>query len=235
MRPHPPAERNARCGTGRPSCAELGCVDVTLTRKPRSDARHNRSHILTVARATFAAQGLDVTMRELARRSKLGVATLYRHFPTREDLVVAAFAEQVRECVATVADAVENPDVWQGISAVVEEVCTRQALDRGFNAVLLGPMGKIFATERAQNIRALTVLVDRARREGALRPDLTVDDFRLVLAATATPYLSARSPELALVEVRRLAALLLQGMRADPAAALIPLPTRQRGHQRPAS
>ena len=163
-------------------------------------------------------------MRELARRCGLGVATLYRHFPTREDLVVAAFAEQVRECVATVAGAAEDPDAWRGISTVVEEVCTRQALDRGFNAALLGSAatGKVFAAERAQNIRVLTRLVDRARREGAVRPDLTVEDFRLVLAATATPPGGGR----ALVEVRRLAALLLQGIRAQPATALIPLPAR---------
>ncbi|WP_352244858.1 helix-turn-helix domain-containing protein [Actinoplanes sp. NBRC 103695] len=207
------------------------------SQQPRSDARHNRAHILGVARATFAAQGLEVTMRELARRCELGVATLYRHFPTREDLVVAAFAEQVRECVATVAHAAEDPDAWRGITAVVEEVCTRQALDRGFNAALLGSasLKKVFAVERAQNVRALTRLVDRARREGAVRQDLTVEDLWLVLAATATPNPSVPDSGRALVEVRRLAALLLQGMRAQPTAVLIPLPVRQHLQQRPAS
>lgn len=173
-------------------------------------------------------------MRELARRCRLGVATLYRHFPTREDLVVAAFAEQVRECVATVAGAAEDPDAWRGISTVVEEVCTRQALDRSFNAALLGSAatGKVFAAERAQNIRVLTRLVDRARREGAVRPDLTVEDFRLVLAATATPPRYPPGSGRALVEMRRLAALLLQGIRAQPATALIPLPAWPAERQR---
>jgi len=195
-------------------------VDRTLTQKPRSDARKNRSHILSVARATFAAEGLDVTMREFARRSELGVATLYRHFPTREDLVVATFAEQVRECVATVAAASNDLDVWRGINTVVEEICIRQVLDRGFSGVLLGSVasGKIFAAERAENLRSLTRLVDRARRESLVRPDLTVDDFRLILAATATPHLSAPGTEQALREVRRLAALLLQGIRTQTAA-----------------
>jgi AcrR family transcriptional regulator len=209
---------NVRCGTVRPSCAEVVSVDPTLTRKTRSDARHNRSRILAVARATFASDGLDVTMREVARRSGLGVATLYRHFPTREDLVVAAFAQQVQDCVATVAAAADDPDVWRGITTVINEVCSRQALNRGFTAALLGAArtGGLFAAERAQNVRAVTRLVERARREGVVRPDLTVEDLQLVLAATATPPRSAVGTEQTLLEVRRLARILLQGMRQHP-------------------
>lgn len=195
---------------------------------PRSDARQNRERILTVARQTFATAGLEVTMREVARRAQLGVATLYRHFPTRDDLVVAAFAEQVRDCVATVAAAAEDPDAWRGVDAVVDEVCTRQALDRGFTAALLGTGStkRLFAAERAQNLRAVARLVDRARSEGVVRPDLTVGDFRLVLAATGVRGPATLPPEQAVLEVRRLAALLLQGIRAQPDATLIPLPTR---------
>lgn len=184
---------------------------------------------MAVARRTFAAEGLDVTMREVARRAGLGVATLYRHFPTRDDLVVAAFADEVQACVATVAAAAQDPDTWRGITTVVDEICSRQALDRGFSAALLGSATtrEIFASERAQNRRVVADLVDRARREGVVRADLSVEDFRLVLAATAAPHLAALDPGRALVEVRRLAALLLQGMRPQPYGALLPLPGRQ--------
>jgi AcrR family transcriptional regulator len=203
-------------------------VDPTSPQKTRSDAHRNRTRILAEARTAFAFDGLDVTMREVARRCGLGVATLYRHFPTREDLVVAAFAEQVRDCVATVAAAAEDADVWRGITTVVDEVVTRAALDRGFTAALLGSgtTAKVFAVERRQNMQAVDRLIDRAHRVGAVRPDLTIEDFRLVLAATAMPRLAALGPERALIQVRRLAALLLQGIRADPTAPLLPLPTR---------
>jgi AcrR family transcriptional regulator len=206
---------------------ELRGMDAALTRKPRSDARHNRSHVLSVARATFAAQGLEVTMRELARRSGLGVATLYRHFPTREDLVSAAFAEQVAGCLEIVRNAAADPDAWRGIVTVVEEICIRQTQDRGFNAALLGSttMGKIFAPERAENARALAGLIGRARREGAVRTDLTIEDFQLVLIAIASRRAVALDTAQAHIEARRLAALLLQGIRAQPNAALEPLPT----------
>ena len=65
-----------------------------MTRKPRTDAATNRRHIVTVARAAFADEGLDLPMREIARRAGLGVATVYRHFPTRADLVTAALTER---------------------------------------------------------------------------------------------------------------------------------------------
>ena len=202
-------------------------MDLDVTRKPRSDARHNRAHILSVARRTFAVDGLDVTMREIARRSELGVATLYRHFPTREDLINAAFAEQVSDCLETVRKAADDPDAWRGVCTVVWEVCSRQTQDRGFNAALLGStqMGGVFAPERAENARALARLIERAHREEAVRPDLTLEDFQLVLIATAARRGSALDTERAPIEAHRLAALLLQGMRAQPAAALEPLPT----------
>ena len=198
-----------------------------MTRKPRSDARHNRAHILAVARRTFAMDGLDVTMREIARRSELGVATLYRHFPTREDLITAAFAEQVSDCLETVRKAADDPNAWRGICTVVWEVCRRQTQDRGFNAALLdsAQMRGVFAPQRAENARALAQLLQRAHREKAVRPDLTLEDFQLVLVATAARRGSASDTDRAPIEARRLAALLLQGMRAQPAPALEPLPT----------
>jgi len=73
----------------------------------------------------------------------------------------------------------------------------------------------------------VTQLIERAHREGIVRPDLTVQDFQLVLAATATPRNPALGPEQTLVEVRRLAGILLQGIRAHPVpgCSLAPLPS----------
>lgn len=196
------------------------------TRNVRSDARHNQAHVLGVARAMFAAQGLNVTMREIARQADLGVATVYRHFPTRDDLMTAVFADQVAACSALVADAVADPDPWRGVTTIVDEICTRHALNPGFTAVLLGSAAttKVFATERAENVRAIASLFERARQERVLRPDLTVEDVQLVLSATNAVF--APTPARALVEVRRLAALLLQGMRAHPIDPPEPMPER---------
>ena len=64
----------------------------------RADARENRERILEAARAVFAAEGLNVAMREIARRAEVGPATLYRHFPTKEALALEAFADQMNAC-----------------------------------------------------------------------------------------------------------------------------------------
>ncbi|WFE54279.1 helix-turn-helix domain-containing protein [Micromonospora sp. WMMD1155] len=69
-----------------------------LTRNLRSDARDNRQRILEAARTTFATDGMDVPMREIARRAGVGPATLYRRFPTKEALATEAFAEQMDAC-----------------------------------------------------------------------------------------------------------------------------------------
>lgn len=68
----------------------------------RSDALDNRERILDAARALFSADGLNVPMREIARRAGVGPATLYRHFPTKQMLVADAFADQLRACRAIV-------------------------------------------------------------------------------------------------------------------------------------
>ncbi len=107
-------------------CVEVRDVMATSTRKPRSDAQQNRARVLSVARRSFAADGLDVTMREIARRSKLGVATVYRHFPAREDLVTAAFAEQVAACTACVA--APWPTLTRGVGSA--RSWTRSAVGR---------------------------------------------------------------------------------------------------------
>jgi AcrR family transcriptional regulator len=202
----------------------VGRVTTEVTRKTRSDALENRDHVVRVARAVFAAEGLAVTMREIARRAGLGIATLYRHFPTREDLITAAFANQVEECLATVAGALDDPDPWRGITTVLDEICARQAHDRGFNAVLLGSARTttVFAAERATNARALAELSRRAHAKGLLRPDFTVADLGLVVSAISA--VTGPTPERTLIEAHRLAGLLRQGMRAT--AAPEPLPPR---------
>lgn len=89
-------------------------VTADLTHNLRSDAQDNRDRILAVAREAFAAEGLDVPMRALARRAGVGPATLYRRFPTKEALVVEVFAEQMAACTAAVDAGLADPDPWRG-------------------------------------------------------------------------------------------------------------------------
>jgi AcrR family transcriptional regulator len=187
---------------------------MTVTRKPRVDAEHNRRHVVTVARAAFADQGLDLPMREIARRAGLGIATVYRHFPTRTDLVAAALAEHVAACRADLRAALDEPDAWRALSGTIRRFAERQIRDRGLNEALFGshPAAAAFAEDRRVHARELERLVDRARGAGAVRAEVSVEDVRAGLTAIAS--LQALRPERAAPSTWRLVDLLLAGLSA---------------------
>ncbi|MEU7599228.1 helix-turn-helix domain-containing protein [Streptomyces sp. NPDC039022] len=192
----------------------------------RSDARDNRERILAVARTTFAEQGLDVAMREIARRAEVGPATLYRHFPTKEALVTEAFREQMTACTAIVDEALADPDPWRGFCLVIEAVCAMQARDRGFTAAFVSafPRAIDFAADRERALDKVAELARRAKAGGKLRPDFVLDDLIMVLMANGG--IRTTSPGTAVAAARRFAALLIQGLRAEPAIPPLPPPVR---------
>ncbi|MGW6457562.1 TetR/AcrR family transcriptional regulator [Streptomyces sp. NPDC055078] len=194
----------------------------------RADARHNRERILDAAREVFAAQGVDAPMSTVARRAGVGVATLYRRFPTRDALVTAAFAEQLGLCAAAFDEALADPDPGRGLRALLEEVCTTQVTDRGFAAVFMAqfpfmarsPDGHDYDRERACAEERLARLVRRAREAGQLRDDFDPADITLLLMANSG--LAGQPREAALAASRRLLAYLFQAFRAQDSGPLPP-------------
>jgi AcrR family transcriptional regulator len=83
----------------------------------RADARRNRERVLDAARDCFARHGLDAQMDDIARAAKVGVGTVYRHFPTKEALAEAIAADHFDHLAASAREALENPDPWEGFSA----------------------------------------------------------------------------------------------------------------------
>jgi AcrR family transcriptional regulator len=187
-------------------------VGATVTRKPRTDAEHNRQHIVTVARAALATDGLELPIREIAQRAGLGIATVYRHFPSRPDLVGAVLAEQVAVCGAEMKAALDDPDPWRALSGTIHRFAEHQVRDRRLNEALLGShaAGAGFAEQRRTHARGIEQLVDLARATGSVRPEVSVEDVRVGLSAIAS--FRALPPERASDAVRRLANLLLAGL-----------------------
>ncbi|MGW0863366.1 TetR/AcrR family transcriptional regulator [Streptomyces sp. NPDC002611] len=191
----------------------------------RADARRNRERVLAAARAVFAEHGIDAPMATVARRAGVGVATLYRHFPTRDALVRGAFAQQMDTCVRALTEALAAPDPWQGFQQLIETVCALQREERGFPAAFLAAFPDSMsehAQSRRRAERDFTTLVRRAQASGALRADFHPSDLAVVLLAhcglvTALPGDGAAS--------RRLVAYLLQSFRADTADEPLPPPT----------
>ncbi|GAA5132815.1 TetR/AcrR family transcriptional regulator [Pseudonocardia adelaidensis] len=188
----------------------------------RSDARDNRERILDAARAVFAAEGLNVPMREIARRAGVGPATLYRRFPTKEMLVTEAFRDQMRACVAVVDEGLADPDPWRGFCRAIERICELHALDRGFTAAFMStfPRAMDFAALRASSLDSVAELARRAKDAGRLRPDFVLDDVILVLMANSG--IRAASPAARVAASRRFAALAIQAFQASPVASPLP-------------
>lgn len=179
----------------------------------RSDARDNRDRILDAARAVFATEGLNVPMREIARRAGVGPATLYRRFPTKEDLVTEAFRDQMHACYAIVEDGLADPDPWHGLARVIEKLCELHARDRGFTAAFMAtfPHALDFAEHRERALRSIAELNHRAQDAGHVRPDVTLDDIVLILMANSG--IQASSAAARVAASRRFATLALRGLQ----------------------
>src|SRR5947199_4314797 len=102
----------------------------------RSDAERNRGRIIAAARSVFARDGLHASMASVAREAGVGIATLFRRFPTKEGLVAAVFADRMDAYADVVATALDDPDPWHGLVGLIESVCAMQAADYGFADVL---------------------------------------------------------------------------------------------------
>jgi AcrR family transcriptional regulator len=189
---------------------------ATAERHLRKDAERNRQRILAGARELFTTHGLGVTLNEIAHYTGVGVGTVYRHFPDREQLIEALFEERLQQIVELLKEAAADPDPWRGFVTFHERALELQAADRGLKELMLGSPG---APERLARMRARlrplsADLVDRACAAGQLRPDCTPEDLGIVHLMLSAVIDAGR--EVAPEAWRRYFSILLQGLRADP-------------------
>jgi AcrR family transcriptional regulator len=183
----------------------------------RTDAQHNRDRVVEAARALFSERGLDVTMRDIARRAAVGPATLYRRFPTKHVLVGEAFAKELRACSEIVEDGCADPDPWRGFCSVIERIIVLNVQNQGFVDAFMSekPSLETFVAHRASLLRMLAELARRAQAAGGLRRDFVIDDLVLVLLAGRG--LSTTPPAGRVAAARRFAALAIDAFRASDA------------------
>ncbi|MFP5020405.1 TetR/AcrR family transcriptional regulator [Pseudonocardia phyllosphaerae] len=145
----------------------------------RADAARNHRRIVEAAAAAFGTDGPDVALEEIARRAGVGVATLYRRFRTRDQLVRAVLEEVfVEEIEPTIADGTGAPwdDLTGSLTRAVDAIARRRTILR------LAREACAYDVESVQRYtRALDRLLDRARDAGVVRPELTVRDLSAVL------------------------------------------------------
>jgi AcrR family transcriptional regulator len=197
-------------------------VTARLTRNLRSDARDNRDRILDATRWAFVTDGLDVPIREIARRAEVGPATVYRHFPTKEMLVAEAFTDQMLAWRSILDEGLADPDPWHGFCVTVEKLCELQARDRGFIAAFKSafPRALDFAANRSSSLTSAAELIRRAKDTGRLRPDAVLED--LILMIMANEGIHASTPAAGIAASRRFAALMIKALQASPAPSPLP-------------
>lgn len=190
-------------------------MSTTLTQELRSDAKENRDRVIATARELFATDGLDVTMRQIARHAGVGPATLYRRFPTKADLVRAAFVNELDACRSIVVDGLADTDPWRGFCSIIERVLVINARNQGFTDAFVSayPDAVDFRAQREEAVRAIVAVARRAIEVGALRADFVLDDFLIVLLAARG--LSRTTEAERLRAARRYAALVIDGLRAS--------------------
>jgi AcrR family transcriptional regulator len=189
----------------------------TSERPLRKDAERNRQRILDAARELFAQDGLGVTLNDIAHHAGVGVGTVYRRFPEKEQLIEELFEEQVGELVGLMEEAVEDPDPWRGLTGFLRRNLELQSRDRAFREIISGTPE---SAERLAQIRLRMFplgaqLVQRAKDAGALRADFQPSDVPMMFLMLTAVLDAAREVEPELW--RRYLEIFIQGLRADPA------------------
>jgi AcrR family transcriptional regulator len=188
---------------------------TTSERPLRRDAERNRQRILDTARVLFAERGLGVSLDEIARHAGVGVGTVYRRFPDKEQLIDALFEARLGEILAVASASLEMPDPWDALAYFLQHSMELQVEDRALKELLLGTSTAHARIEQGrQQIQPLveTILV-RAQQAGVVREDIAVADLLLLQHAIGevADYTREVSPE----AWRRTMWIALDGLRPD--------------------
>jgi AcrR family transcriptional regulator len=162
----------------------LGSVTDATLRAPRRDAVRNRARILEAASAAFAEHGPVAEVRDIADAAGVGMGTLYRHFPTKADLLGAVVHHEFIAWIDEVTSR-QTDDPGADLRAFMVDTLDRHAGDRALLEAFGAPVGTAATLEecRARMKPVLERLVARAHRGGVLRADVTAVDIRLLLIA----------------------------------------------------
>lgn len=181
-------------------------------RKPRADAQRNRERILKVAKEEFTRSGANASLEDIAKKAGVGPGTLYRHFPTREDLLVAVYRSEMELLAAAArkfADTLSPVEALRSwLLLFVDAVETKQIIAPVLNS-LVGDPKKALEASHGQIHKALHALMKRAVKSGDMRKDLDPLDLLRALVGVANV---ATSPDWQ-QSARRLVDILILGAR----------------------
>jgi AcrR family transcriptional regulator len=181
-------------------------------RKPRSDGLRNRERILEVAKKAFTRSGADSSLEDIAKQAGVGVGTLYRHFPAREELLQAVYRSELEKLAAAERKLAEEMPPIEALRAwlflFIDAIAAKQLIAPAVNT-LVGDPKKVFAASYSQIHEAIRALVKRAIKNGDIRRDLDPIDLLRALVGVANV---ATSPDWQ-QSAKRLVDILITGSR----------------------
>jgi AcrR family transcriptional regulator len=187
-----------------------------LTDRPmRADARRNRERVLDAALHCFSTDGLQAQMDDVAGRAKVGVGTVYRHFPTKDALIEALADDYFAHQAEAARAALEVADPWEAFSGYVHRASDILGENRALAQVIrdrpdMMRDAALRAAEELGFFETITTLIDRAKEAGALREDFRLEDVPLIMCALG----SLQTSHGEYSSWRRQRAIILDGLRA---------------------
>jgi AcrR family transcriptional regulator len=181
-------------------------------RKPRADAQRNRARILAVAKQVFTRHGADASMDEIAKRAKIGPGTLYRHFPTRDELLATVYISEVEKLAAAQRklsaelSPIEALRSW--LVVFIDYIATKKIIVPALNTMAGGP-SRVFQQTTQVMEEAVNALARRAVADGDLRSDIDPMDLLRAIYGLSTAGSADDWP----TKARTFVDILLQGSR----------------------
>jgi AcrR family transcriptional regulator len=194
--------------------------EVSSSRPVRKDALRNRELLIQSAREVFAVRGLEASMDDIAHHAGLGVGTAYRHFANKHDLAGAIFEHAVTEIVELAEQAMAMPDPWEGLVTFLEAMLDAQTLNRALREILSAIHDDDRDRQHARLTAPFVPLIERAKADGAVRPEAEPSDLSLIIVMLCT--IADASVEQSPYLWRRYLPMMLDGLRTGASAMPVP-------------
>jgi AcrR family transcriptional regulator len=197
-------------------------ISTTPALSQRRDARRNRQLIVKAARRCFARDGLDAGMDDIARAAGVGVGTVYRHFPNKDDLIEALATERFERLRDLAQEALAQTDPWNSFEHFMRASAQIQTDDRALSEILTSrPSTMMRAAESVDMLGLVSQILTRAQKAGVVRKDADPRDIPMIMCALAGTF---RNPH---ADTERYMAIVLDGLRT-PSARRSTLPASTR-------
>jgi AcrR family transcriptional regulator len=185
---------------------------VSAPKPLRADAQRNRDSLVTAAVRTFSQDASDVTLEAIAKEAGVGIGTLYRHFPTREALVEAAYRDQLTKLCEAAPELLTKKPAQEALRTWLDHFFDYMTTKRGMGDALkavIASGGNPFAHSRESLLNAMTSLLKAAAAEGGIRDD--IDPWDVIVSASGVSLAAAEAGQRD--QAGRMLDLLMDGLR----------------------